>query len=227
VSPTLAEDLTTDTAIRRRVEERLGEEDLTGITVTVHGAVVTLRGTVATLAIKLSAIAHARDASDGSPVVSELSIPRVANDERLTEAIARRVEQYVFFTIFDEVAVEVDEGLVRLSGRVTMPFKADAFAAVTARVAGVQAIDNTIRVLPASQRDDQLRYTIATWLYGDPLFRHYALQVNPPVHIIVEHGDVTLTGFVYSEVERRTAEVIARSTVALSVTNLIRVQSED
>jgi osmotically-inducible protein OsmY len=35
--------------------------------------------------------------------------------------------------------------------------------------------------------------------------------VNPPIHIIVEHG-VTLTGAVGSKVERQKAEMIARTT---------------
>jgi osmotically-inducible protein OsmY len=81
--------------------------------------------------------------------------------------------------------------------------------------------------LPTSLYDEQLRYTIARRIYGDPLFSQYAIQINPPVHIIVEHGNVTLTGTVPSEVERRTAEVIARSTLAFSVTNKLRVEIDE
>ena len=49
-------------------------------------------------------------------------------------------------------------------------------------------------------------------IYSDTLFQRYAFRVNPPVHIIVERGNVALTGAVSSEVERRKAEIIARST---------------
>jgi hypothetical protein len=40
-------------------------------------------------------------------------------------------------------------------------------------------------------------------------------------------GAVTLTGVVSSDVERRTAEMIARSSLALSVTNELRLARED
>jgi len=70
-------------------------------------------------------------------------------------------------------------------------------------VTGVQKINNQIKTLPVSISDDQLRYTVARQIYGDPMFWNYAIQVNPPIHIVVENGRVTLTGVVASEVERR------------------------
>jgi osmotically-inducible protein OsmY len=48
------------------------------------------------------------------------------------------------------------------------------------------------------------------------------------VHIVVERGNVTLTGTVFSEVERRKAEAIARGTFSvMSVTNKLRIERED
>ena len=55
------------------------------------------------------------------------------------------------------------------------------------------------------------------------MFWNYGLQTNPPIHVIVEHGRVTLKGAVNSEVERRMAEVIARSSSAFSVENKLQV----
>jgi osmotically-inducible protein OsmY len=109
-----------------------------------------------------------------------------------------------------------------------MPYKAEAFADLAARVAGVQDVRNEVRTLPVSRFDDQLRYAIARRIYGHDLFARYALEPNPPVHIIVEHGHVTLTGVVFSEVERRTAESLARGTFSVfSVTNQLRIELED
>ena len=101
---------------------------------------------------------------------------------------------------------------------------AAAFAATLAsRVAGVQGVADKIDVLPVSGFDDSLRYTIAVRIYNDPLFWNYAIQVDPPIHVIVRHGRVTLTGVVLSDVERRKAEVIARSVFGvLSVENQLR-----
>ena len=108
---------------------------------------------------------------------------------------------------------------------VTMPYKADAFADLAAHVPGVQEVRNEVRALPASLFDDQLRYAVARQIYGDSLFARYATQLNPPVHIIVERGRVTLTGVVFSEVERQKAEAIARGTFSvMGVTNNLRIE---
>jgi hyperosmotically inducible protein len=69
---------------------------------------------------------------------------------------------------------------------------------------------------------------VARQIYGDSLFSRYATQANPPVHIIVERGKVTLTGVVFSEVERRKAEAIARDTFSvMAVTNKLRIEREE
>jgi osmotically-inducible protein OsmY len=52
----------------------------------------------------------------------------------------------------------------------------------------------------------------------------YAQRSNPPIHIIVERGNVTLTGAVRSNAEKRQAESIVRSTFGVQqVTNRLAV----
>ena len=187
--------------------------------------IVTLRGTVPTLWMKNRAAEQALKVADVMMVVNEVVVARGESDEVLGGLVAEQLRRYVFLTIFDDADVEVDDGVVTLTGRVTMPYKAEAFADFAARVPGVQAVRNEVKTLPVSRFDDQLRYAVARGIYGDELFARYAVQANPPVHIIVEHGNVTLTGVVFSEVERRKAEAIARSTFAvMSVTNKLRVE---
>jgi osmotically-inducible protein OsmY len=108
-----------------------------------------------------------------------------------------------------------------------MPYKASEIGDLVSRVPGVREVDNRISTLPVSTFDDQLRVTIASQIYRDPLFSNYAIQVNPPIHIVVENGHVTLTGVVNSEVERRKAEMVARTTFGVfSVDNQLRLESE-
>ena len=72
--------------------------------------------------------------------------------------------------------------------------------------------------------DSELRDRLARAIYGHPSFRHYASMVNPPIHLIVERGRVTLTGAVSSEEEKVLAYSLASQIPgALSVTNLLRV----
>lgn len=217
-----------DEAIGRLVTGRLMDENITSVGVSVAGGIVTLRGTVPTLWVKQRAIEEASKVDDVISVFSELTVPRGESDERIAAQVAQRLRRYVFYTIFDDANVEVDDGVVTLTGRVTMPYKADAFADLAAHVPGVQEVRNQVKTLPTSLFDDQLRYAVARQIYGDSLFSRYAIQANPPVHIIVERGNVTLTGAVFSEVERRKAEAIARGTFSvMSVTNKLRIERED
>jgi hyperosmotically inducible protein len=217
-----------DEAIGRLVTQRLMDEDITTVGVSVASGIVTLRGTVRTLWIKQRAIEETRRVDDVISVVSALTVPRGESDERIAAQVAQRLRRYVFFTIFDDADVEAHDGIITLTGRVTMPYKAEAFVDLAAHVPGVQEVRNEVRTLPSSLFDDQLRYAVARQIYGDSLFSRYATQVNPPVHIIVERGRVTLTGVVFSEVERQKAEAIARGTFSvMGVTNKLRVEREE
>jgi hyperosmotically inducible protein len=217
-----------DEAVARAVVGRLMSHDVTGVSVSVESHIVTLRGTVPTLWMKERAREQALKVPDVVTVLSEVAVARAESDEVIAGLVATRLRRYVFLTIFDDADVEVDHGVVTLTGRVTMPYKAEAFADLAARVPGVQEVRNQVKALPVSTFDDQLRYAVARGIYGDELFARYAIEANPPVHIVVEHGNVTLTGVVFSEVERRKAEAIARSTFAvMSVTNKLRVETED
>lgn len=165
-----------------------------------------------------------------SALVSSTSLASATplkNDEMLANEIAKQVRNYVFYTIYDDVQGSVHDGVVTLSGKVTMPYKASEIGKLVARVPGVREVDNKISTLPVSTFDDELRVAIASQIYRDPLFWNYAIQVNPPIHVVVENGHVTLTGVVNSEVERRTAERVARTTFGVfSVDNRLRLDSE-
>ena len=85
------------------------------------------------------------------------------------------------------------------------------------------AIDNRIEVLPASQSDDRIRVAIATAIYRDPAFGDYSM-VDPPVHVIVNNGHVTLVGYVRWPAERIKAESIARTAFGvLALENKVQV----
>lgn len=140
--------------------------------------------------------------------------------------IASTVNQYAQFTIFDDVAAEVKDGIVTLTGAVTMPYKREEIEKRIARVDGVRHVQNQIRVLPASMGDDRLRYRIARSIYGNPNFWNYAIGPNPAIRIIVENGRVTLTGVVNNDVDRIVARSLANQFLAFSVTNDLKTEAE-
>ena len=140
--------------------------------------------------------------------------------------VQQQVLRYSQFTVFDSIHAEVDDGIVTLTGKVTMPYKRDDIGKRVAKVSGVQHVRNEIEVLPVSQFDDELRVGIARAIYGNSNFWRYGSMVNPPIHIVVERGRVTLEGVVNSEVDRMLARSIASSFQAFSVTNNLRTGAE-
>lgn len=217
----------TDQQIKAQVEHRLLDHDIRGVVVAVRDGTVTLSGTVRSLWAKEEAIDEAQEVNDVKEVVSTLIVMRGESDQVVGEAVAAKLRRYVFFTIFDDVDVEVSDGVATLTGHVTMPYKSQAMVELASRVDGVQQAVDKLEVLPVSGFDDQIRYAAAVQIYNDPLFWNYAIQVNPPIHIVVKHGRVTLSGVVISEVERRKAEQIARSIFGvLSVENKLRLGRE-
>ena len=148
------------------------------------------------------------------------------NNQQVFRSVQRQVLSYPHFTVFDSVQARIDNGTVTLFGKVTMPFKRDEIGTRVARVSGVRKVDNQIEVLPASKSDDELRTGIANAIYGNPAFTNYATQSNPPIHILVERGRVTLEGVVANDVDRLQAYSIASSFQSFGVKNDLKTEKE-
>jgi hyperosmotically inducible protein len=140
--------------------------------------------------------------------------------------VADQVNRYSNFTVFDDVAANVENGMVTLTGHVTMPYKKDDLERRVMKVNGVVAVQNKIEVLPVSIFDDELRFRIARAIYGNSAFWHYAAMANPPIHIVVKNGNVTLTGVVNSNVERALARSLATGFGEFSVKNDLKTDAE-
>ena len=147
-------------------------------------------------------------------------------DLQVFNDVAKSVNRYVHFTIFDDINASVNNGVVTLTGRVTMPYKRDDIMKRVADVDGVREVRDNIEVLPVSPSDDRLRYQIARTIYSNPNFWNYAIGPNPSIHIIVEHGHVTLTGVVNSDVDRMLARSLVTQFGVMSVTNELKTDAE-
>ena len=159
-----------------------------------------------------------------SPTIASAQME--TRDRQAIEQISQQVLRYTQYTIFDSVSASVENGRVILTGWVTMPYKKDDIEQRVRRVDGVTAIENAISVLPVSQFDDELRFRIARAIYGNSSFWQYASMANPPIHIIVEHGRVTLTGVVQNNVERMLARSLATGFNTISVTSELKTDAE-
>ena len=148
-------------------------------------------------------------------------------DLGLRRNVQRAVESSVYFSVFDDVQIDIDdEGIVVLTGYVTARNKRVDIASRVSSVSSVVGVQNDLDVLPASQSDNELRYLVARSIYGSSTFWHYASRRNPPIHIVVENGHVTLTGLADSEADRAMAEILASNAAARSLTNNLKVANE-
>ncbi len=146
-------------------------------------------------------------------------------DERLGTLAAAAVRGYANFTIFDDVTIDVSQGTITLQGKVTSPVKRDEIGRRVGKIDGTRTVVNEIGVLPVSRLDDDLRARVARAIYNHPSFWHYAQMASPPIHIIVEHARITLTGRVATETERMLAYSLAQVGGSLGVTNALKLDS--
>jgi osmotically-inducible protein OsmY len=214
-----------DQQLKARVEQRLSDRRVRGIKVAAHEGSVTLSGAVGSVGAKQDLIADVLKVEGVKEIVSELTIGKAESDQKLAERIADQMRRSSYFTVFDDVEIGVDNGVVTLTGFVTQPIKSEDLARRASHVDGAQDFINHLEVLPASLGDDRLRSIIANTLYRDPTFSNYASQAVPPIHIVVRNSSVLLTGVVNSEVERRQAENIVRGISGIiGVQNALRVE---
>jgi hyperosmotically inducible protein len=159
-------------------------------------------------------------------ILTSAAVAQDRRDVRLAEDIGRSITSYTRLTIFDDINATVEGGMVVLTGKVTMPYKKTDMEKRIAKVDGVRGVRNDIGVLPVSQFDNELRYRVSRAIYGNPSFWNYAAMANPPIHIIVEGGHVTLAGVVNSNVERMLARSLATGLGELSVTSALKTDAE-
>lgn len=151
------------------------------------------------------------------PAAAQLS------DAQLGERVVAAVQRCPTFSIFDDVTIGVNDRNVTINGYVTDASKRDDIARRAGRVDGVRSVITGIVVLPMTEADVRLRLRIARAIYGNALFWRYGSSSNPPIHIIVNRGHVTLAGAVGDETERSFAYALSHVPGALSVTNHLRV----
>ena len=161
-----------------------------------------------------------------SPAIAADEATHPRKDLHVIVDVSNAINNYPRLTVFDDVGANVRDGVVQLTGKVTNPYKRTELVKRVQKIDGVFEVHDQISVLPVSQFDDELRARIARSIYGNSNFWMYAMMPNPPIHIIVERGRVTLTGVVQSEVDRALARSLASQFGAFSITNELRTVAE-
>jgi osmotically-inducible protein OsmY len=151
------------------------------------------------------------------------------------------------YSVFDSLRFAFKGKTIVLKGYASRPvLKSDAERALKG-IEGVEGVDNEIQVLPPSPNDDRIRVSLYRRIYSQPTLRKYTsappgfgeapsvaraaggITADPPIgyhaiHIIVNNGNVTLTGVVDSKTDADIAAIQANSTPGVfSVDNDLQV----
>jgi hyperosmotically inducible protein len=150
-----------------------------------------------------------------------------ASVKRLEREVRRELVMLPFYSLFDHFAFRVDGYTVTLMGKVSRPTLRSDAENVVKRIEGVEKVVNQIEVLPLSPNDDELRLALYRAIYGHSVLQTLAIRAVPPIHIIVEKGDVTLEGVVASEMQKNIAGIQANGVHGVfSVKNNLRVEGK-
>jgi len=169
----------------------------------------------------------APNTQSASPVTQNAPLSQKGID-RIIKEVHHELVMLPFYGVFDNLAYKVSpDGTVTLLGQVSRPtLKSDA-ENVVKRIEGVERVDNQIKVLPVSPNDDRIRRAVYRAIYGNEVLSQYALRAVPPIHIIVENGNMTLEGVVARQMDKQIAEIQAKSVPGVfSVTNNLKVEEE-
>ncbi|MEX2261525.1 MAG: BON domain-containing protein [Bryobacteraceae bacterium] len=152
-----------------------------------------------------------------------------ANDrgrDWLTREIRHELIMLPYYGVFDHFTYRIDGDTVTLLGQVTRPTLKSSAENVVKRIEGVERVNNEIEVLPLSAQDDRIRVAAYRAIYGHTALNRYSLRAVPPIHIIVNNGDITLEGVVANQADKNIAGIQANGVSgAFSVTNNLRTDS--
>ncbi len=221
-----AEDAVNQTAqqLERDVKKALRGRDFRWVEISIEGSKATLVGQVQDFWAKDQAVRQALDVDGIETVVSELKLPERESDNEIAQDIDKVIQRYAHYTIWDHIIGRVNDGKVFLEGRVTPDRnKVDELFERVAKVKGVQDIQNNILTLPQSHRDERVRRSIASRFSSNFHFERLASMVNPPFHIVVQNGVITLVGYVQTQFELiEMRRIVGLTPAVLRVENRLR-----
>lgn len=193
----------------------------------VNDGVATLTGNVDSYGEKMRAERAARHQDGVRQVVNNINVnTEDVGTEQIIGRARHEVLTYPNYTIFDHITLSANGNQLTVAGEVTQPYKKSTLGNILGSIKGVAGFQNNLKVLPTSGIDDQIRVATANRIYRDPIFVRYANQANPPIHIVVENGRVTLYGVVNSNLERQKAAIDASfASTNFGVENKLQVSS--
>lgn len=200
--------------------------DNNNINVNVKNNVITLKGIVPTIKDRKEAECIAKDVNEKYTVKNNINIaPADVADSVVTANVLHNIYDSSFYNVFDYVTASDNNGVVTLNGWVTYPWYKRAYQKQAEKIVGVKRVVNKIE---NTFGPGELGYRIRRIIYDNPFSPFAGMQYfnDPPVHIIVNNGNVILAGSVDSPVLRSwAANTVLFNTNAISVKDYLQINN--
>lgn len=192
--------------------------------------IVTLSGSVSLYEYKADAERRARHVKGVTAVRNEIEVggPSVSDQELKSKLVEKlSYDRVGYGNVFNAIGVNVQNGVVTLSGHARTDVDKDSAIALVSTYPGVKDVVADIEVDPTSIMDDQLRLQVARAIYGYPSLNKYAIDPAKPIRIAVQNGNVELFGQVDSQADKDTANIRANGVSGVfSVKNYLQVAGQ-
>src|SRR3984885_1247762 len=216
----------TDNNIQADLQNQLKKFD--DVEIKVNNGTVDLEGTVKDFATKEEIDKKAHRIKNVVAVRNNLKIAGAGemSDAQLQQKIVQKLQydRVGYGNAFNAISVNVQDGVVTLSGNALGPVAADSAVSLASHFPGVQDVVDNIQVDPLSPMDDQSRMQVYRAVYGFPSLNKYSMDPAQPIRITVVNGNVTLNGVVMSQADKNVAGIRANSVPGVfKVTNNLQV----
>jgi hyperosmotically inducible protein len=203
-----------DSDIQEHLNKDLKSDKFENVQATVQNGMVTLTGTVNTYADREKAENKASSIKNVAGVRDQIEVAgKKVSDDELRKQLADKLRydrMSYGLQVFNNLNLGVQDGYVTLTGQVRDESDRDSAQSIVAQTPGVRGVHNEITVQKNGVMDDEIRYRVARAIYGYPSLRMYAMDPQAPIRIVVENGNVSLYGYVSSEVDKNVAGMQAR-----------------
>ena len=222
----LGQSAQTDNNVQAELQNNL--KKYKGITVSVKNGIVDLEGTINTFANKEEVDKKVHRTKNVVAVRNNLKIAGAGEipDQELQQQIVKKLQydRVGYGNAFNAISVNVQDGVVTLSGHALGPVAADSAVSLASNFPRVQDVIDNIQVDPLSPMDDRSRMQVYRAVYGYPSLNKYAIDPAQPIRITVVNGNVTLDGVVNNQADKNVAGIRANSVPGIfKVTNNLQV----
>lgn len=194
-----------------------------------QNGIATLSGTVPLYENKEDADKIAHKIKGVTGVRNEIQVAGNESDAEIEKKLGPELaySREGYGNVFDAIIMNVQNGVVTLSGHAHDYPDRDAAVGYAATTPGVKEVIDDIQVDPTSQMDWAIRMKVAQAIYGYPALEKYAINPIRPIRISVQNGHVELYGTVDSQQDRQLAFMRAEAVPGVfSVKDYIQVEGQ-